>query len=104
LLALKLFDCTNHISTKILLEEQRKYCYTVEYYKSYLFSGLHCASFFEIVGITAGLVEMESCDVNQEDCVGNTPVLLAAQYGHEGVVEILFGRDDISPDKQDMFD
>jgi len=103
LLALKLFDCTDHISTKILLKEPLEYCYMVDYYKSSLFSGLHCASFFGIVEIVAGLVEMESCDVNQKDYIENTPLLLAARYGHEGVVEVLLGRDDISPDKPNMF-
>ena len=102
LLALKLFDCTNHISTKILLEGRADHGYRVGYHKSYLFSGLHCASFFGIVEIVACLVEMESCDVNQKDCIGNTPLLLAAKNGHNGVVEILLGRDDIGPDKPDM--
>jgi len=104
LLALKLFDCTNHISTKIMLKEQIWYPYMVDFDRPYLFSGLHCASFFGIVEIVAGLVEMESCDVNQEDCIENTPLLLAVKYGHKGVVEILLGRDDISPDKPDTFD
>jgi len=96
LLALKLFDdCDDHISTDILLGAQD------DIYADGLspFTGLHCASFFGIVELVACLLEVETCDINQEDPTGNTPLVWAAQNGHEGVVEILLGRDDIDPDK-----
>jgi len=75
--------------------------YGVDFDKISLFSGLHCASFFGIVEIVAGLVEMEGVDINQMDCGGNTPLVWAAGNRHEGVVKTLLGRDGIKPDKPD---
>ena len=101
LLALKLFDdYNNHISIKIFLESQ-KYWYLVDLDKLSLFSGLHCASFFGIAEIIASLVEVGGCDTNQKDCVGNTPLLWAAENGHEGVVKMLLERDEVNPNKPD---
>ena len=98
-LALKLFDdCENHISTKILLEEM---WYTIDFSNPSLLSGLHCASFFGIDEIVAGLVEVEGCDVNKQDSMGNTSLTWAACRGHEGVVKILLRRDDVNPEKSD---
>jgi len=86
-LALKIFDdYSTHVFTKILLEPQELYSYTLGFNGLFLFSGLHCGSLFGIDEIVACLVEVEGCDVNEEDCVGNTPLVLAAQNGHEGVV------------------
>jgi len=99
LLALKLFDnYNNHISAKILLVERTRYDYSVNLKKLSLFSGLHCASMFGIDEIVAGLIDVEGCDINQGDCDGNTPLVWAAWSGHEGVVKILLGRDDVNPD------
>jgi len=100
MLALKLFDDYNHhISTKFLLESQQDTSYDIDFNKPYLFSGLHCASHFGIVEIVTSLIEVEGCDINQRDCVDNTPLVWAALNGHERVVEILLGQGDISPDK-----
>ena len=107
LLALKLFDdFQNHLSIKILLEAQESHWYFSGFERSepYLFSGLHCASLFGIDEIVAGLVEAEDCDVNQKDSSGNTPLVWAAWNGHEGVVKILLGRDDVNPDKPGFLD
>ena len=94
-LALKLFDdCENHISTKIFLEK-----WFIDSSGPSLFSGLHCASIFGIDEIVASLVEVEGCDVNKKDSRGNTSLTWAARRGHEGVVKILLGRDDIKPNK-----
>jgi len=99
-LALKLFDdYENHISTRILL----KTWYNIDFNKSPRFSGLHCASFFGIDEIVAGLVKVEGCDVNKKDRRGNTSLAWAARRGHEGVLKILLGRDDINPDKPNDF-
>jgi len=104
LLALKLFDDYNsHISTKILLEAQKPYCYAVDLQKPSLFSGLHWASFFGIVEIVAGLVEIEDCDINRADFMGNTPLHWAAGRGHEGVVRTLLRRDDVNLNKPDNY-
>jgi len=103
LLALNLFnDHKNQIPTKILLEAQEYYSHTIDPSKLSLFRGLHCASFFGIVDIVVGLLEMEGCDINQEDCIGNTPLGWAAYNGNEGVAEVLLGQDDINPDKPDV--
>jgi len=105
-LALKLFDddYSNHISTEILLNVREDYYLTCGSDESYLFTGLHCASFFGIVEVVAFLVEVEACDINQLDSKGATPLWWAARNGHGGVVEILLGRDDVEPDKPDNWD
>jgi len=103
-LALKLFDdYSNHIPTEILLNEREGYYLAYGSGESYLFTGLHCASFFGIVEVVAFLVEVEACDINQLDLAGATPLMWAARNGHEGVVEILLGRDDVNPDKPDNY-
>ena len=99
-LALKLFnDYNSHISTRILLEAEE--VYGVDADKPFGFSGLHCASFFGIIGIVASLLEMEGCDINQMDPSGRTPLNWAAWKGHEGVVKMLLEREDVNPDKPD---
>jgi len=99
LLALNLFDdYNNHISTKVLLETQTRYSYTIDFVNP-LFSGLHCASRFGIAEIVTGLIGREGCDINQRDCVDNTPLLWASRNGHERVVEILVKLGDASPGK-----
>ena len=103
-LALKLFDnYSNHISPKVLLNAQKLHSSLVDLDKPSGFSGLHCASFFGIVEIVAGFVEMEDCDINQTDFIDCTPLMWAAQNGHDGVVKILLGRGDANPDKPDMW-
>ena len=100
-LALQLFNSHNpHTSMRILLEAQDWYRYDsgLDLDRLSLFSGLHCASLFGIVEIVASLVEIEGCDINQKDCMGNTPLACAAWKGHEGVVKILLEQDHVSPD------
>ena len=100
LLARKLFDdYKNHVSTKILMDASGLYRSEFDSWKPTLFSGLHCVSVFGIDEIVAGLVEVEGCDINQGDISGFTPLMWAALSGHEGVVEILLGRDYANPDK-----
>jgi len=98
LLALKLFDdYSNHISSKILVEIEKPPNMAWGLEGPSRFSGLHCASFFGIVDIVAGLVEMEGCDINQTDLTGRAPIAWAALSGHEGVVKMLLERDDVIP-------
>jgi len=100
-LAFGLFDDYNsHISTKILLEAQTRYLCTIDLNKPPLFCGLHCASLFGIAEIVTELIERQGCDINQRDCVDNTPLVWAARNGHERVVEILLKRGGIDPGKQ----
>ena len=100
MLALKLFsNYGNHISARTLLRAQKEYSYPTDFDKRPDFSGLHCASFFGIVEAVAGFIEVQGCDINKRDCVGNTPLMWAARNGHERVVEILLRQDNVIPDK-----
>jgi len=104
LLALKLFDDYNHhISIRTLLEH-KGYSNTIDLDRLPLFSGLHCASLFGIVEIVPGLLEVEGCDINQRDCVDNTPLVWAALSGHERVVRILLNQGDVGSDKPGLHD
>ena len=104
LLALKLVgDNNNYPFSEILLKAQGWYPCEFGFDEISLFGGLHYASIFGIDEIVARLVEVEGCDINQSDCVGNTALIWAAQNGHEGVVKILLGRGDISPNKPNQY-
>jgi len=106
LLALKLFDdFNNHASIKILLKAQNSlaFCH-IDFDKFPVFNGLHCASIFGIDEIVAGLVEIGGYNINQRDCMGSTPLVWAAMYGHEGAAKILLGCGDISPNEPDEDD
>src|SRR5207302_6389733 len=105
LLALKLFDdYNNHTSVKILLNVDKLYRNWTNCYELSLFTGLHCASVFGIVELVAGLIEVEGCDINQKDCVGNTPLMWATQKAHERVVQILQGREGVNSIKLNKYD
>jgi len=64
------------------------------------FSGLHCASFFGINEVVAGLTEMGCYDIDGGDFSGYTP-LAWATHAHEDVVKILLGSEEVNPDKPD---
>jgi len=101
-LALKLFDdYSNHISTGVLIAEEKPYCVFPNYGEPFLFSSLHYASFFGIVEIVAHLVEVGGCDINQTDSGGQTPLTWAICSGNEGVVKTLLGWGGINPDQPD---
>ena len=88
------------ISTRLLLAQAKKF-YVSNYDTVSPFSGLHCASFFGISEVVAGLIEMECYDINDGDFSGCGPLVWAARNGHVGVVKILLGRGEINPDKPD---
>ena len=67
-----------------------------------LFSGLHCASFFGIVELVIVLISDESCEVDQQDCAGRTPLAWAAWNGHEGVVKTLLESKNVDPNSLDV--
>ena len=103
-LALELLGSySNHISTEILLKTRNPYLHKTDFNKLSLFSGLHCASVFGIVEVVASLLEVEGRDINQIDCAGNTSLAWAALNGHEEVVKVLLGRDDVNPDEPDVY-
>ena len=87
-------------STRLLLAQVNNYPYT-RLNKFSPFSGLHCASFFGIVEVVAGLIELKCYNINGEDSYGRGPLAWAARNGHSGVVEILLGQGEINPDKPD---
>ena len=102
LLALKLFDdLDNHISAEILLKVERPNWYANNYLKHFLLNGLHSASAFRIVEIVVGLIGVEGSNINQADWPGKTPLVWTSWNGHEKVVGILLGRNNISPDKSE---
>lgn len=59
------------------------------------FSGLHCASFLGIVEIV--VINMGCCDPNGEDFQGHTPLAWASWKGHEEVVKVLLGKEEVDP-------
>ena len=83
--------------TRLLLEQAGELIEDLD--PPYLFSGLHCASFFGIVEVVVSLVEMGCCEINGEDSLDFTPLAWAALNGHKEVVKILAVREEVKPDK-----
>ena len=65
------------------------------------FTGLHGVAFLGIVGIVPAVLEMKVWDVNSYDCMGMTALTWAAARGHEEVVKMFLGREDVNPDQAD---
>jgi len=65
------------------------------------FTGLHGAAYLRCVEITAVSLEMNKWDVRATDSCGNTAIAWAARRGHEEVVGILLGRNDVNPNTVD---
>ena len=87
------------ISTELLLAHAD--LYNKRYDTCPPFNGLQCASFFGIVKVVATLIEEGGSDINGEGYLGCTPLSWAAYNGHEEVVKILLGREEVNPDKPD---
>ena len=103
-LALELLNrYEDHISAVSLLEQELHPNYIGHIPDSPLFSGLHCASFFGIVELVTVLINADHA-VDQQDCVGRTPLTWAARNGHEEAVKILLGRKDVNPNRTDKID
>jgi len=64
-------------------------------------SGLHCASFFGIVEVVVALVEMRGYTTSECFFLGTSPLAWAARNGHEEVVKIFLGREDVDPNEAD---
>ena len=99
-----------HISAASLLGQSRLsylfgWCVLDAYFydinRPSLFTGLHCASFFGIVELATALMDNKICEINQRDCMGITPLLWAAENGHDNVVQFLLKQENISPDAPD---
>ena len=86
-LALELLNrAGNHISTTILVKQIGSFhsCSLPHH----LWPSLHCASYFGIVEVVAGLIEREGCDINQSDCMGFNVLYLV--MGHPLVMGHFF--------------
>jgi len=98
-LALSFLDqYDNHISARILWKS------IIEWYFNSLnlFSALHCVSYFGIAELAIDLIKTKRWDVNQRDSGGLTPLIWAARYGWEQVVELLLEQKDTQPDMSDL--
>ena len=89
------------ISTRLLLAQAQGF-EPWHFHTLSPFSGLHCASFFGIVEVVTGLIEM-GCDINEVDFSGGGSLAWASRNGHEGVVKLLLGREEVNPDKPDNY-
>jgi len=87
------------VSTELLLAHVK--LYSKGYGTCVPLSGLHCASFFGIVELVVALIEARGSDINGEGYEGHTPLSWAAHNGHEEVVKILLGREEVNPNKPD---
>ena len=104
-LALELLNqYEDHISAVSLLKQVLHPRYVRSIGASSHFSGLHCASFFGIHELVTALMNDKSCDINKRDCVGNTPLLWAAENGHDKVVKLLLQREGVDPDRPGSHD
>ena len=108
ILALRLLDrFDTHISAQLLLLYYCDCTFRGPYYTGARgpkgFTGLHGAAFLGLVEIAAAVLDMKEWDVNAADCTGNTALTWAAMNGHDGVVKMLFEREDVNPDQPDTW-
>ena len=101
-LALELLNrYEDHISARSLLEQVLQPINVRTTGTPLAFSGLHCASFFGIVELVTVLINSGGYKINQQDCVGSTPLVWAAKNGHVGVVKLLLEQGNVDPNRQD---
>ena len=61
-------------------------------------SGLHCIAFWGIAEIGVAMLEAKKWDINGRDSRGDTPLMWAARYGNDEVIELLLNQSDVRPD------
>jgi len=90
-----------HISAKLLFsgnfhwkERQRRH--------SEGFTGLHCAAYLGLEEIAISLLEEDKGrSADMADGWGRTPLMWAAESGHEELVKLLFRQKDVNPNSKD---
>jgi len=92
----------DHISAPCLTWDIECLDAEVENYSLRL-SGLHCASFFGIVEVAAALIEMQGYGTSERYCFGDSPLAWAARNGHEEVVKMLLGWEEVDPDESNNY-
>jgi len=102
LLATELLDkYENHVTANALFEQILDPVDCVEANSPSVFGGLHCVSFFGIVDLMTGLLGVNSCDADQGDFAGITPLTWAVRGGEPEAVELLLRHEAVNPDKRD---
>jgi len=107
ILALKLLDrFDKHISARLLLLHNYQGTGWGSYADQVVegstgFTGLHAVVFLEIQELIAPVLDMKEWDVNVADCMGSTPLTLAARSRQEEVAKVLLKRADVNPDQVD---
>jgi len=86
------------ISTKLLLPEIESLDHW-DFSARFPCSGLHHASFFGIIEVVAGLIEIGCYDIDKGDFSGCTLLAWAAHSGHPGVVKTLLQWEEVNPNK-----
>jgi len=103
-LALKLFSSYEcHMSIRPLLERKVGRSEISSIGDFHKFTGLHFASMFGLVEVATALTKMDGIDINGTDETTSTPLLWAADNGHEAVVKLLLGCEDVNPNRPDKW-
>jgi len=101
-LAMELLDkYENHVTAYSLFEQIIDPDDCVEVNAPSLFGGLHCVSFFGIIGVMTMLLGMNGWDANTGDSAGITPLAWAVRGGQEEAVELLLRQEAVNADKPD---
>ena len=91
-----------HISAKLVLMEKSNGWVREGWRHSQGFPALHCAAYFGLDEIVIALLdEGEGCGADIVDGMCRTPLVWAAEGGHEGIVKLLLDRKEVNPDSQD---